>query len=191
MNYVYPRMTIYFAFQKDWNIEINGLSLQIIQKEIDACLRRLMKGTNHSLERDRLIKWFDQLMAFMPAIINDCGLKPLNLSSEMTPEWMQFLRVLAQSLSKEAIRPSGFDRIPPFLSAIWGHQLENSSGSASYSSTVRKHLEFLNEPEYWNGLTPSLLKMLDFRKNMFQIAQEKSLGIIECVGDLFERISHE
>jgi hypothetical protein len=187
MNPIYPPLTICIAPLNVWNFTINGLSLRIFQEEIDASLRRLMKGTDRSLERNRLILWFDQLMSFMPGIPRDSGVNWKALPFANTPDWVKLLGVLAQSLSIEAMHPGGVDRIPPFLSGIWGPPLENGKGSAPYRSTVKEHLELLNRLEHQNELAPQVLKMLLVRKNLFQFAVKQSSGIIECVGDLFTK----
>lgn len=187
MNPVYPPVMVCVTPQTVWDLSVNGLSLRIFQEEIDASLRRLMKGTNRALERDRLLKWFDQLMGFVPGIPDGSGIKRMALPSEKIPDWMELLGVLAQSLSKEAMRPGGVDRIPPFLSGIWGPPLEKGRGSAPYRSTANEHLELLNRLEQRDGLVPSVLIMLRVRKNLFQDAVTRSLGIIECVGDLFTK----
>ena len=187
MNPVYPPVMVCVVSQTVWDLSVKGLSLQIFQKEIDASLRRLMKGTDRSLERDRLIKWLDQLMGFVPGIPNGSGIKRMDLPSENIPDWMKLLGVLAQSQSKEAMRPGGVDRIPPFLSGIWGPPLEKGRDSTPYRSTVNEHLELLNRLEQRNGLVPAVLITLRVRKKLFQDAVTRSLGIIECVGDLFTK----
>ena len=187
MNFFYPPVMVCVVPQTVWDLAVNGLSLRTIQNEIDASLRRLMKGTDRSLERDRLIKWFDQLMGFVPGIPDSSGIKRMAIPSEKIPDWIELLGVLAQSLSKEAMRPGGVDRIPPFLSGIWCPPLENGRGSAPYRSTVNEHLELLNRLEQRDGLAPPVLIMLRVRKNLFQDAVTRSLGIIECVGDLFTK----
>jgi len=45
--------------------------LKLYNIKIDDCFRRLIKGTNRSQERDRLISWFEQLKIFTPLVFQE------------------------------------------------------------------------------------------------------------------------
>ena len=229
----YPPLSIYTIPSNTWCSVKNGLSFKIIQHKIDDCFRRLIKGTNRSQERDRLISWFEQLKIFTPLVFqkgfeselepsqsnrdgngnattpgnkdhqafgNHSGnggqadkntIKKISLPPQMVPEWSQLLIVMAKAQSKKLILSGAPDGIPPFLSSIWAPSKQNTNSSEVYRSTVDRHLIFLEERIKINESNHQLIKMLNIRKEIFKLADQTTLGIIEHTGDLFEKIAKD
>ena len=182
----YPPLTLFFIPSDGWSSLENGQSFEIIQNNIDASFRRFIKGVNRSQEQNHLLKWLDQLKAFTPlAVTNKTGISCNEISTKMLPEWSRLLTLLAEAQSKDAVRRGAPDGTPPFLSCIWGPPLlQTVHQTQFYQSTVDSHLTFLNT--VIPGDEPAFEETMAYRKTMFNMAMEKSLGMIEYTGDLFE-----
>jgi len=185
MKPLYPPLTIYLLSSDKWNCVINGLSFEIIQQKFDDSFRRLIKGANRKQEQDHLFNWFDQLKIFTPGMIKKNDIIPMDLEPEMIFQWFQLLSALAEAQSKEAVLSGGPDGTPPFLSCIWAPPLPESLHAQSYRSTVNSHLVFLEKMSRTNQFNQTVLNMLNHRKKIFNRANEKMMGVVEHVGDLY------
>ena len=185
MKPLHPPLTIYFLPSGKWNCVKNGLSFEIIQQKFDDGFRRLIKGANRRQEQDRLFNWFDQLKIFTPGMIKKNDVIPMDLEPEMISQWFQLLSALAEAQSKEAVLSGGPDGTPPFLSCIWAPPQPESLHAQPYQSTVNSHLSFLEKMSQINQFNQTLLNMLSHRKKIFNRANEKMMGVVEHVGDLY------
>ncbi len=185
MKPLYPLLTIYFLPSGKWNCMRNGLSFEIIQQKFDDSFRRLIKGANSKQEQDRLFNLFDQLKIFTPGMIKKKDVITIDLEPEMISQWFQLLSVLAIAQSKEVVRYGGPDGTPPFISCIWAPPQPENNHAKPYKSTVSNHLAFLERVSRISQSNETVLDMLNHRKKIFYRANEKMMGIVEHVGDIY------
>ena len=191
---LFPSISLIFIDQTTW-IEIfpeKDLSFERCFQEISTCGRRLLKGTNRSQERLRLLQLSDQLRDLMREAKIKISMKETVIPESKSSDWSQMLSLLGRHRALHAAKKMEKEHLPHFLPCIWApsDSSEISSGQSTIE-TVGIHLQELQNIKR-TGLDKlrdelsrnAILEVLEMRINAFKQAIGNRNGVVEAAGML-------